>query len=186
MTAMLQPAFADPQIISRAQWGAKAPVKAMVSHKPAFITIHHSAVKQRGGDIKRKMKNLQRFSQKRERLASGKMKKAWADVPYHFLINGRGLIAQGRNINFSGDTNTNYNPRHHIQIVLEGNFMKEQPTKAQLSKLQGLVVSLARKWKIPASKIKGHKHHASTLCPGTHLMKQIPALRQRVAKLLGG
>ena len=131
------------------------------------------------------MKNLQRFSQKRERLASGKMKKAWADVPYHFLINGRGQIAQGRDINFSGDTNTNYNPRHHIQIVLEGNFMKEQPTKAQLSKLKNLVTSLAQKWKIPASKIKGHKNHASTLCPGTNLINKIPALRHQVATQLG-
>ena len=179
------PALAGPQVLSRAQWGAKPPSKPMTAQKPAYITIHHSAVTQRKGDLARKMKNLQRFSQKRERLASGKMKVAWADVPYHFVINAAGQIAEGRNINFSGDTNTNYNPVHHIQVVLEGNFMKEQVTTAQLRKLEELLVSLARKWKIPASKIEGHKHYASTLCPGTNLFKEIPALRQRIAKRLG-
>ena len=176
---------ADPQILSRAAWGAKAPSKPMIAHKPAFITVHHSAVPQRKGDLARKMKNLQRFSQKRERLASGKMKVAWADVPYHFVINAAGRIAEGRDINFAGDTNTNYNPKHHIQVVLEGNFMKEKVTPAQLQSLEDLLVSLAKKWKIPASKIDAHKHYASTLCPGTNLFKEIPALRQRIAKRLG-
>ncbi len=177
-------AHADPQILSRAQWEAKPPVKPMIAHKPAFITIHHSAVRQRKGDLARKMRNLQRFSQRRERLASGKMKVAWADIPYHFVINAAGQIAEGRDIHFSGDTNTDYNPVNHIQIVLEGNFMKEQPTGAQLESLDQLLVMLARRWHIPASRIDGHKHYASTLCPGTNLFNKIPAIRQKVAAQL--
>ena len=157
----------------------------MIPQKPQHITIHHSGVGVRKGDLKRKMRNLQSFSQRRERLASGKMKKAWADIPYHFYIAARGQIAQGRDIRFSGDTNTNYNPVNHIQIVLEGNFMKIQPTKAQLQNLDELLAMLTERWKIPASKIEGHKHYASTVCPGTHLMKQIPAIRQRIAGKLG-
>ena len=178
-------AFADPQIISRAQWGAKPASLKMKAHTPTFITVHHSAVPQRKGDLKRKMRNLQNFSQKRERLASGKMKVAWADVPYHFVINAAGQIAEGRDIHYAGDTNTNYDPKNHVQIVLQGNFQREQPTKAQLQKLEDLLVMQARRWKIPASKIEGHKHHASTLCPGKNLFAQIPALRQRVAAKVG-
>ena len=174
-------AMAAPDILTRAQWGAKAPSLKMIPQKPLHITIHHSGVGVSKGDLKRKMRNLQSFSQRRERLASGKMKKAWADIPYHYLIAASGQIVQGRDINFSGDTNTNYNPVNHIQIVLDGNFMKIMPTKAQLKNLDELLAMLAARWKIPASKIDGHKHYAQTLCPGTHLMKQIPAIRQRVA-----
>ncbi|MCF6199434.1 MAG: peptidoglycan recognition protein family protein [Hyphomicrobiaceae bacterium] len=178
-------AMAAPDILTRSQWGAKPPSQKMIPQKLARITIHHSGVRVHKGNLKRKMRNLQSFSQRRERLASGKMKVAWADIPYHFYIAASGQIAQGRNLKYAGDTNTNYNPRHHIQIVLEGNFMKTSPTKAQLQNLEELLVMLTKRWEIPARKIEGHKHYAQTLCPGKKLYSQIPTIRQHVAQKLG-
>ena len=102
------------------------------------------------------MRNLQRFSQKRERLASGKMKVAWADVPYHFVINAAGQIAQGRDINFAGDTNTNYNPKNHIQIVLQGNFLARTTHQCTIAKTRRTAwVMQARRWENPRQQNQG-------------------------------
>ena len=178
--------LAGVEMLTRAEWKASPALPGMIRQKPAFLTIHHTAVRQKPKlSLARKLKSLQRFSQRRERLASGKMKKAWADTPYHYYVGVRGGVGEGRDPRFAGDTNTNYNPLNHIQIVVEGNFQKDRPNPRQLKALENLLVALARKWRIPASRIFGHKHHASTLCPGTHLMSQIPALRRRVAARLG-
>ena len=169
-----------PETITRAQWGAKEPLSniRMRLHSPQNITIHHSAVQQnRRNNIERKMRNLQIFAQTRERMSTKHVKRAWADVPYHFYIDGSGNIAEGRDIRFAGDTNTNYDPSNHIQIVLEGNFEREMPTPAQITSLRQLVFWLAVKWSIPAERIKSHKDHAPTVCPGKNMIRHIEELR---------
>jgi len=175
-----------PNILSRQDWRAKKPIKKMKQHEPSYITIHHSATSQkRHISIERKMRNLQNFSQSAARLASGRFKKAWADVPYHFYIDVNGQIAEGRNIRYSGDTNTNYNPSGHIQIVLEGNFVRKQPSTLQLKSLKKLVSWLANLWEISPTKIKGHQDYASTLCPGKNLENKLSKIRQLVRSSMG-
>jgi hypothetical protein len=81
-----------PQILSRQEWKANDAIGKMQSHTLQHITIHHTASPQKPGvALEKKMHNLQRFSQSESRLASGKTKPAWSDVPYHFYIaaNGR-------------------------------------------------------------------------------------------------
>lgn len=170
-----------PKILSRQDWRAKKPIKKMKQHEPSYITIHHSATSQkRHIRIERKMRNLQNFSQSAARLANGHFKKAWADVPYHFYIDVNGKIAEGRDMRYSGDTNTNYDPSGHILVVLEGNFEKTQPSTLQLQSLEKLVFWLASLWEISPNKIKGHKDYASTVCPGKNLENQLSKIRQSV------
>lgn len=170
-----------PKIILRKQWQAKNSIGKAQKHKIRRITIHHTAVPQNGKlTVEKKMQNLQRFSQSEERLASGKAKPAWFDVPYHFYIAVGGEIAEGRKIKFVGDTNTEYDPAGHALIVLEGNFQTEQPSDRQRESLQKLVVWLARKRKVAASEIKAHNDYAATACPGENLKKLLPSLRQQI------
>lgn len=172
-----------PEIISRSAWGAKAPVLEGKKHKIEYITIHHTATKQRKDvPIATKLRNLQAFSQRDDKLASSKVKPAWFDIPYHYYISVDGKIGEGREIDFAGDTNTEYDPTGHALIVLEGSFDTEEPTAGQIDSLKKMVAWLAEKYKISADKIKGHKDYAQTGCPGSNLEKMLPDLRKLVEK----
>lgn len=171
-----------PKIVSRQNWGAKNPTGFMKKHEPLYITIHHTDVEQQKNvPIDQKMLKLQEFSQRIGRYATGGIKPAWPDVSYHFYIDPHGQIAEGRNMEYSGDTGTNYDPNGHILIALEGNFEKEQPSPNQLQSLENLTCWLTYIWNITPSNIKGHKDYANTSCPGENLEDKIPELRRRMA-----
>jgi hypothetical protein len=168
-----------PRIISRSEWGANKPVGEGKKHKIEFITIHHTGTNQRADILtSTKMRNLQAFSQREDKLASGKTKPAWFDIPYHFYIAVDGQIAEGRELKYVGDTNTEYDPTSHALVVLEGSFNTEQPSPAQIDSLKQMVAWLARKYKVPAANIKGHSDYANTACPGENVRKLFPDLRQ--------
>jgi hypothetical protein len=175
-----------PKVLSRQEWKAKDAIGKMQLQTPQRITIHHTASPQKEGlTIEKKMQTLQNFSQSESRLASGRNKPAWPDVPYHYYIAVDGQIAEGRDIKYVGDTNTDYNPSGHILIVLEGNFENEQPSSKQLESLIELVAWLSANYEIPVSEIKAHNDYASTACPGVNLKNALPTLRQKVAEIRG-
>ena len=170
---------ADLKILSRAEWGAKAPVSPMKAHKPARITIHHTATLQKPERaLTEKMKALQEFSQHEGKLDNGKPKPAWPDVPYHYYVDCKGNVAEGRDVAFVGDTNTEYDPGGHVLIVLEGSFGKEQLAEAQLVALRKMILWVATRYSIPPEKIGGHKDFADTQCPGENLYKKLPEFRK--------
>lgn len=170
-------------VLARADWGAAEPVAPMERHVPERITIHHTAAPQAPArPLVDKLRALQRFSQQRAPLADGRVKEAWADLPYHFYVAVDGTVAEGRELRFVGDSNTPYDPTGHIQVVLEGNFEIEQPTRAQYESLWKLTYSLSRRWGIPPERVTGHRDHADTLCPGEALYGWLPLLRAHLAE----
>lgn len=172
-----------PQILSRLEWGAKEAAGEMKPHTLRHITVHHTASPQKAGvPLEKKMQGLQNFAQSKGRLAGGATKPAWPDVPYHYYIAADGRIAEGRDLKFVGDTNTDYEPAGHALVVLEGNFEKEQPSPAQVESLRALAAWLSAEYGLPATEIKGHSDYASTACPGRNLKKALPTLRQEVAR----
>lgn len=181
------PVFAEDSvtIMTREQWGAHAPVMAMKKQSPVRLTVHHTATQAKPkASLASKLKSLQAFSQKDARLADGRIKKAWADVPYHYYIDVNGAVGEGRPAEFVGDTNTKYDPAGHITIVVEGNFEKETPSKAEVDALVGLLVMLARRYHIDADKIGAHRQFAQTACPGKNMMALMPEIVARVKQQL--
>jgi N-acetyl-anhydromuramyl-L-alanine amidase AmpD len=167
-----------PPIVSRKLWNAKHPTGKAAKHTPRFITIHHTGMPQKPElTLEQKMRGLQNFSQNEGKLASGKSKLAWFDVPYHYYIASDGRVAEGRKIKYVGDTNTEYDPAGHALVVLEGSFGKEQPTAKQVESMKKIVAWLARKYNVPAANIKGHGDYAKTGCPGENLKILLPELR---------
>lgn len=162
-------------ILSRKEWGAAKALEGGKKQVPVSIMIHHTGTKSRPNSLTAtKMHNLQHFSQTRQKLADGRTKPVWSDVPYHFYIAANGEIAEGRAIDITGDTNTSYDASGYIQIVVEGNFDIEQPQPQQLASLRLLVRALSAKYGIDASRIRSHKDVASTVCPGRNLLKVLP------------
>ena len=158
----------------------------MSINHPRYLTVHHTATKQNfGATLKTKLRSLQAFSQSSSRLADGRTKKPWGDVPYHFYIDAEGGIGEGRDLRFAGDTNTEYDPNGHIGIVVEGNFETDRPTPDQIEALEDLLVYLAQKYAISTDDIGTHQDFAHTACPGRNLQKLMPAIKAHVASRLG-
>jgi N-acetylmuramoyl-L-alanine amidase len=171
----------SPEILSRQEWGAKPPSMAMAEQVPTAILVHHTGSPAKPETaLTAKMKGLQRFSQAAEKLADGRTKPAWPDVPYHFYIAADGQIAEGRAISAVGDTNTAYDPKGYIQVVVEGNFEIEKVTDAQTAALKSLLAWLTEKYQIKPSAIAGHKTKTQTACPGKDLEAKLPEI---IAKL---
>lgn len=162
-------------IVTRNEWAAKLPLFEMASQEPVRITIHHTGTPRRPAkSIEQKLRSLQAFSQSNDKLADGRRKKAWADVPYHFYVDALGQVAEGRDVNSVGDTNTNYDPTGHIAVVVEGNFEVEIPSEDQKQALMELLRELTARHGIPVENTGHHGTFASTLCPGINLTKELP------------
>jgi hypothetical protein len=173
-------AFAHPMppIMSREEWGAQPPVLPMTRHEIRDITIHHTGVRQRPDvDFRTKLRNLQAWCQREDKLASGRVKPAWPDIPYHYYIDWSGAIAEARDWRYAGDTNTEYDPTGHLLIVVEGEFGQEEPSEAQLASLVALTRWAAREHRVPRIRIRGHRDYAKTECPGRALTEFLPRLR---------
>ena len=81
-------------------------------HVPKFITLHHGGVAfLRDKDPKQYLRNLQSWS---------RGTRLWADIPYHCLIDLDGNVYEGRDVNYAGETNTEYDPSGHALIVVLG------------------------------------------------------------------
>lgn len=168
--------------LSREEWGANLPVLPMSPHNLTRLTIHHTGVPQLfDRSLSDKLRNLQKFSQEESPLADGRMKPVWADIPYHLYVDVHGGVGEARDLNYAGDSNTSYDPRGHLLVVVEGNFEKEAITPAQMKTLEKLLPALAKRFGIPADSLGAHKDFADTACPGAGLYAELPRFRQVVA-----
>ncbi|RYZ70480.1 MAG: N-acetylmuramoyl-L-alanine amidase [Proteobacteria bacterium] len=165
-----------PSILTRTQWGAREPVFKLSPQSVRGLVIHHSGMPQdRTHSFFDHLTSHQRAAQKPQLLAGGKMRQAWGDLPYHFIINWDGQIAEGREVKYAGDTNTHYDPANRILIDVEGNFEEIEPSPAQLQSLTKLTAYLTHRYQYSTRLITGHRDETTgTVCPGKNLYELIP------------
>ena len=171
-----------PSILSKSDWSGKPSVPPWKEHKGNRITIHHAGVPtNRNRTFAAMLVALQSFSQNPGKLASGKDKPAWPDIPYHWYIGWRGGIADTRYPKIVGDTNTEYDPTGHLLVCLEGNFENEEPTGEQIRALDKIVTWLVAQYRISPGAIASHMDYSKqTDCPGKNLYPELKKLRERI------
>ena len=172
--------YPQPEMLMRADWGAQPMVLQLEPHEVRRITVHHTGVKANPErDFGDKLRGLQAWSQREDALASGQTKPQWADIPYHYYIDVHGEIAECRPVGVPGDSNTDYETRGHIQVVVEGVFPDDYLSFAQRKALRNLVTWLSFRHDIESDLIAGHSDMApgQTTCPGESLIKELPRLR---------
>ena len=155
-----RPAAETISVVPRADWGARPPVEQKLEpHSIQRLTVHHA------GD--------QTVSTGPSRFRSWQVwhmdGRGWGDISYHYIVGVDGLIYEGRDVSFRTDTGTDYDTAGHFQVVVEGNFEVDHPSQPQLDSLARLLAWASSVYGIEPSTIAGHRDHAHTLCPGTHL-----------------
>ncbi len=155
-------------ILPRTSWNANPP-KDFLKHNPDRVTIHHEGTYFSQDSLAfRHIKNIQLW---------GMREKKWADVPYHFFIDGFGNIIEGRDVFTVGETSTSYDPTGHILISIIGEYQtRQQLNKNQYRSLLNLLTYLCKKYNIPPDLIKGHRDYCKpgeTNCPGENIYKFI-------------
>ncbi len=140
-----------------------------------LLTVHHSALTVK--DDPRPAVERVRAIYKYHAVTKG-----WGDIGYHYIVDERGQIYEGRQGGkFVVGGHAYCNNIGTVGIVLLGNFEVEQPSQAQAKSLQWLLADLAKTYNIdPKSPVNfhgkkfdapivRHKDLLSTLCPGYYL-----------------
>lgn len=91
----------------------------------------------------------------------------WADVGYHYGIDNKGVIYEGRDIHVRGAAVAGHNTGT-LSIVVMGNFEIDQPTDTQLAALQTLISWLTSIYRITHLAAHG-EFNAESKCPGANL-----------------
>ena len=152
-------------IITAKQWGGTPAIDSLAKRQTiTHITLHHQGETfPENRDPAEYLRSLQKWS---------RGEKHWIDIPYHYIIDLKGKIYEGRDINYAGDTNTEYNPMGHALIEVVGNFEEVEPNQLQLDALVNTMTWLALKYNIPVDSIRAHKDYSSmTVCPGKNLYR---------------
>jgi len=157
----------EKSIIAVNEWGGTPAVDSLArKHSITHITLHHQGESfPEGKDVHQYLRNLQSWSRR---------EKKWIDIPYHYIIDLKGNLYEGRKINYAGDTNTDYDPTGHALIVVVGNFEEVEPNNQQLDAVVNTMAWLAVKYNVPVNYIKGHKDFSKmTVCPGKNLYRYL-------------
>lgn len=155
------------KIITRAQWGARAPKRTPVgiSEPTPDLWIHHTADELHGASGVRAAQAFHMDS------------RGWSDIGYSFLVDDDGLVYEGRGFGIAGGHTEGHNFTSHA-ISFMGNFDNRRPTPAALTAGAELVRlgATGGHWRGITG---GHRDAsgASTACPGRYLEAELPWLR---------
>ena len=161
-----------PNIISRAQWGAKSPRQRFSTNfTPKKVVIHHTAG------------NKGRANQVRICQSYHQNSRGWSDIGYHYLISYTGEIFEGRPDNVLGTHVAGAN-KYCIGISAMGHYSKYPCDPPCWNSLVRLTAYVCSKYRIQPKDIIGHKNMANKDCPGKNIYSRMDELRQSVQQLL--
>jgi len=169
-----------PSHVADAVSAGAADMRLRIPHRITHVTLHHTGDTQilsTTDDPVMRLRNLQ---------AWGARDRNWWDVPYHFLLGLDGLVFEGRDWRFTGETNTAYDPTGHFLISVIGNYDLQEPTPKQLDAIADLMAWALKRFNLPLDRIGGHYHYAKTGCPGRYLRRPLEdgTLKRMVAARL--
>jgi hypothetical protein len=187
-------AVPNPAIASTSAWGARAASSAVsvLSFKPSYIVIHHTATSNSTATTQAAAYALARSIQNYHMDSNG-----WIDTGQQFTVSRGGFAMEGRhrslerlNLGTSfvrgahvGAGNVN---SESVGIENEGLYTSVTPPTALYNKLVNLCAFICEKYTLSPTQIFGHRDFMATACPGNILYGMLPQLRSDVAALLAG
>ena len=103
----------------------------------------------------------------------------FADIGYHFVIDGFGQLYEGRPLDTRGAHTGGFNTGY-VGICLMGNFEIAPPIQAQLNTLYQLLAYLRQTYSL--IQLGGHRDFQPgvTVCPGRNFHPQLPTLASQL------
>jgi len=184
----------QPEICGRACWcpSGNCPQDATpTATTPSHIIVHHSAAHSTSNDFSAVVRSYWDFHVN----VNG-----WDDIGYNWLVDGNGVIYEGRG---SGNRGAHFSCMNAetTGICMIGNFETATPTEDALESLEELITwescdkmitpqdsSVHVTAQVPLAHISGHRDGnnlpnscTNTVCPGANLYPLLPAIRSQVA-----
>ncbi|XP_030400216.1 LOW QUALITY PROTEIN: peptidoglycan recognition protein 3-like [Gopherus evgoodei] len=166
-SALCTTVFGCPTIITRSQWGARAPRdRVQLSTPVPYVIIHHTAgsscISQAScSQLVRGIQNYHMDS------------KGWADIGYNFLIGEDSRVYEGRGWSTMGAHAKNWNHKS-LGFSFLGTFSSRVPSAAALNIAQDLIQCAVNRGSLSSSyTLKGHRNVNPTECPGNALYRDI-------------
>jgi len=103
--------------------------------------------------------------------------RGWADVGYHFIIDRDGRLWEARPIKYQG-AHVKYHNKHNVGVMCLGNFMKQEPSNAQVQRLGRTLKKLMAIYRVPVDRVYTHRELMPTLCPGDNLQPHVDHMRR--------
>jgi hypothetical protein len=186
-----------PEYVDRTTWGAPLGLSNTASRSVTNVShliVHHSAGETTSSDFAAVVRSYWDFH------VNGR---GWADIGYNWLVDGNGVIYQGRAFHLDGNKNvvgahfSGYNA-NTMGICVIGNYNNRMPTGDALFSLNEMLAWKASELEIDPlgtaqhyspggniHRISGHRDSGIyTDCPGHQLYAFLPEVRQDVANLL--
>lgn len=162
-------------VFSRSAWGAAARRGRDVAHHPSRVTVHHTDGHPRTAlsDAIEEVRGIQRFHMN---------ERGWADIGYHFVIDGAGRVFEGRRADVLGAHAESAN-MNNIGIALMGDYNRDRLNDDQKTTLRRLITFLALRYRTDPSQrgfIQPHMHYNNTDCPGKNVVGFLDELRREV------
>ncbi|WP_291720806.1 N-acetylmuramoyl-L-alanine amidase [Bernardetia sp.] len=177
----------QPPVVSRSNWGARAPRSSYSYTDVTHLVVHHAYGYDwnDGAAAVRAVQDLHQNSN------------GWSDIGYNYLIHKSGVIYQGRPENVIGAHFCGYNSRTQ-GICMLGTFTSQNPTNAAMTSLKKLLAWKASKEGINplgssyhystggnVKNIAGHRDGGGcTSCPGNSLYALLPSVRADVNSMI--
>ncbi|CAF0746291.1 unnamed protein product [Brachionus calyciflorus] len=163
---------ACPTIVSRAEWGARAPTGSSAMANPVpYVVIHHGAsaactTKSSCISIVKGYQNLHMDTN------------GWADIGYSFIVGEDGNVYEGRGWSKVGAHAPGFNS-NSIGICVIGDFTSRNPNSLAINAVKDLIQCGVDLGKIKSTySLRGHRDSSATACPGNtfyNLIKTWPA-----------
>lgn len=186
-----------PEYVERTTWGATLGLSNTASRSVTNVThliVHHSAGNTTSSDFAAVVRGYWDFH------VNGRN---WADIGYNWLVDGNGVIYQGRAFNLDGNKNVigahfSGHNANTMGICVIGNYNNTMPTGDALFSLNEMLAWKASELEIDPlgtaqhyspggniNRISGHRDSGIyTDCPGHQLYAFLPEVRQDVFDLL--
>lgn len=167
----------DIQIIGREYWAKRGPILSKIDRMGHIyrITIHHegrACYQSDWGFVVRRIRGIQKAH----------LRNGWADIGYHFVIDGRGRIWEARPLKYqgahAGRNSTANNNKGNIGIVVLGDFNSQRLTDDEKASLGFLIDHLCKTHHISKRNIYTHRELKNTECPGRFLQDFVNKLRR--------
>ncbi|KAK3103912.1 hypothetical protein FSP39_022863 [Pinctada imbricata] len=157
-----------PTIISRSEWGARAPssIIGILPKAPNHVYIHHGATAPcfSKTECMAEVRTYQNYHMDTH---------GWSDIGYSFIIGEDGNVYEGRGWHGIGAHTYGHNV-DGLGFCIIGNFMKVKPNEAALNATKQLISCAVTNGYITEDYIlKGHRDVGQTACPGDKLYELI-------------